>query len=67
MKGGHDMTSKSLRTASGMTQKEFSEFLSIPVRTIENWDSGATTPPAYVLDLIRYKLEKEGRIPASDK
>ena len=60
------MTVKDLRKASGMTQKEFGEYFGIPKRTIENWEteslySGRKCPP-YLLDLMRYKLEKENII-----
>lgn len=44
---------------TGMTQKEFSEYLDIPLRTIENWLTGKRVPPEYLIELIEYKLEKE--------
>lgn len=44
---------------TGMTQKEFSEYLAIPLRTIENWLTGKRVPPEYLIKLIEYKLEKE--------
>lgn len=44
---------------TGMTQKEFSEYLAIPLRTIENWLTGKRVPPEYLIELIEYKLEKE--------
>lgn len=56
------MTFKELKTESGMTQKQLSEFLNIPKRTIENWDSGASKCPPYVLELIEYKLIHEKKI-----
>lgn len=56
------MTFKSLRTASGMTQQAFADFFGIPKRTIENWDGGQRKCPDYLLDLMRYKLTKEGII-----
>lgn len=57
------MTFKELRAASGMTQKTFSEYFGIPLRTIENWERGANKCPQYLLDLMEYKLnnEKNGR------
>ena len=56
------MTIKELRTASGMTQQQFSEYFNIPKRTIENWEGGKNKCPEYLLELIRYKLEKENLI-----
>lgn len=42
-----------------LTQKEFAEFIGIPLRTYEDWESGAHLPPKYVVDLIEYKAEHE--------
>lgn len=53
------MDIKSLREQTRMTQREFSEYFDIPVRTIENWEGGKRTPPVYVAELIKYKIEKE--------
>ena len=56
------MTFKELRQLSGMTQKEFAEYFEIPKRSIENWDAGARKCPEYLLNLMEYKLTKEGII-----
>lgn len=56
------MNIKELRTKSGMTQKQFSEFLNIPKRTIEEWEGQRRVPPIYVVELIEYKLKKEGKV-----
>jgi DNA-binding transcriptional regulator YiaG len=37
-----------------------SDLLGIPLRTIEDWDSGRRKPPEYVVSLIIYKLTAEG-------
>lgn len=42
-----------------MTQKEFSKYFNIPVRTLQDWEQERRTPPEYVVELIEYKLEKE--------
>ena len=42
-----------------MTQKAFSEYFGIPLRTIENWEGGSRKCPQYLLDLMEYKLTKE--------
>ena len=49
---------KELREACKMTQREFAQYFEIPQRTIENWESGTTTPPAYLVSLIEYKSAK---------
>lgn len=53
------MTIKELRKAAGMTQVGFSTYFKIPKRTLENWEEGIRNPPAYLLDLIEYKLLNE--------
>ena len=55
-------TIKELRTASGMTQKAFSEYFSISKRNVENWEGGKSTCPPYLFDLMRYKLIHENKI-----
>jgi DNA-binding transcriptional regulator YiaG len=56
------MTIKSLRLSCGMTQQAFSDYFGIPKRTIENWEGDKRKCPAYVFELMRYKLEKENLI-----
>lgn len=55
------MNIKKIRLSTGMTQKEFAEYFSIPQKTIENWEQGARKAPDYVIELIKYKLEKENK------
>ena len=54
-----EYTLKELRTATGMTQKQFGEYFGIPHRTIQNWEGGQRECPGYLLDLMIYKLENE--------
>lgn len=56
------MDFKELRKQTGMSQRAFAEYFGIPTRTVENWDGGQRACPTYLLDLMRYKLEKEGLI-----
>ena len=56
------MSIKELRQASKMTQKEFSEYFNIPKRSVENWEGGQRECPAYLLELMEYKLKNEGII-----
>ena len=53
------MDIRELRNKSGMTQKAFSEYFGIPKRTIENWEGNVNKCPEYLLELMKYKLEKE--------
>ena len=50
---------KRRRKEAGMTQKAFSEFFGIPVRTLQDWEAGVRTPPDYVVRLLPYKLNLE--------
>lgn len=48
---------KALRESTGLTQRAFAELLGIPKRSIENWESGVSKPPEYLVRLIRFYLE----------
>lgn len=60
------MNIKQLRDASGMTQKAFAEYFGIPKRTVENWEGEKRECPPYLLDLMEYKLKKEGIIKTAE-
>nr|DAX80530.1 MAG TPA: helix-turn-helix domain protein [Bacteriophage sp.] len=48
---------KEARQTAGLTQKRMSELLLIPLRTIENWESGKRNPPLWAENLIVEKLK----------
>ena len=48
---------KALREQTGMSRKEFSEYTTIPIRTLEDWESGRRTPPEYIPRLLSYQLK----------
>ena len=52
-------TIKELRESIGMSRKEFSEHMGIPVRTLEDWEAARRTPPEYIPRLIAYQLKYE--------
>ena len=54
------MNIRELRTAANMTQKEFADYFRIPFRTLQNWEGGHRNPPDYLVELMEYKLYKEG-------
>lgn len=58
------MTIAEIKAASGFTQRQLSEHLEIPLRTIEDWLSGKRSCPPYVLSLIEFRLRSEGIIGA---
>lgn len=50
---------KELRDSVGMTRKEFSDHIGIPIRTLEDWEAARRTPPEYIPRLIAYQLKYE--------
>ena len=43
---------KQIRLEKNMTQHEFSEFIGVPFRSIQNWETGRRKCPEYVEKLI---------------
>ena len=43
---------REIRRKTGLSQVAFAKKYGIPRRTIENWESGKTVPPAYVLSML---------------
>lgn len=61
------MTFKELREASGLSREAFAEYFGISYRTIQNWELYGISKegrkcPEYLLELMKYKLEKENII-----
>lgn len=53
---------KELREKMGMTRVEFCEYFEIPYRTVQDWETGKRELPEYLLRLLWYKAEVEGKI-----
>ncbi len=53
---------KNLRLKIGMSQSQFAEYTEVPVRTIQEWEQGRSTPPSYVIKMIWRIIELEKRI-----
>ena len=51
---------KKMREELGMNRTEFSQYIGIPLRTLEEWEAGRRQMPEYVLRLLTYytKMEK---------
>ena len=47
-------TLKGTRELLGMNRTEFSQYMNIPLRTLEEWEAGRRQMPDYVLRLIAY-------------
>ena len=49
---------RAARKRLGLTQKELSEKLEIPKRTIEDWEGGRRNPPEWVKRLVLEKMRE---------
>ena len=52
-------TLKKLRDEARCNRREFSDYMGIPLRTLEEWESGRRKMPDYVLRLIAYQIRTE--------
>jgi hypothetical protein len=53
-----DLMIKEARAEYGLTQKDLSEITDIPLRTIENWESGKRTPSSWVEKMVYSYLKQ---------
>lgn len=65
------MTLKELRLRSGMSRPKFAEYFGIPYRTVQSWELHGLSVegrvcPDYLIELMAYKLEKEGLLKAGE-
>ena len=54
-----NMTIKEMRELLGISRAEFSRRYDIPIRTLENWESGTRTPPDYVINLLERIIKED--------
>ncbi len=50
---------EAIRKETGMSRSQFSEWLGMPLRTLQAWEKGTREMPEYVLRLIAYKVRME--------
>lgn len=50
---------KRIREDLGMNRTEFSRYMEIPLRTLEEWEAGRRKMPDYVLRLMAYYTKME--------
>ena len=50
---------RKIREQTGLTRKDFSIRIGIPLRTIEDWEAGRRRPPEYIPRLIASQLKYE--------
>lgn len=61
------MKFKDIRQMSGMNMSQFGKYFDIPYRTIQDWEYEKRKCPPYVLELMQYKLIKEGIIKKEER
>lgn len=55
------MTVKEMRDLLNVSRAEFSRRYEIPVRTLENWESGSRECPSYVLKLLERAVKEDAQ------
>ena len=53
--------SEQIRKSIGLSRAAFSRKYDIPLRTLEDWDAGVSSPPAYVLNLLERAVLEDKR------
>lgn len=53
------MTIKEMRLLLQVSRTEFSRQYQIPLRTLEDWESGKRNPPNYVLELLERVVKED--------
>lgn len=53
------MTIKEIRSLTGLSQTEFGNKYNIPMRTIQNWETGQRKCPAYVEELLEFRVKHD--------
>lgn len=53
--------SEEIRAILGISRAEFSRRYNIPKRTLEDWDSGKSNAPDYVLDLLERVVREDSK------
>lgn len=53
--------SRRIRAILGISRAEFSRRYHIPIRTLEEWDSGKNHPPAYIMELLERAVKEDAK------
>ena len=53
------MTIKEMRLLLQVSRTEFSRQYHIPLRTLQDWESGKRNPPNYVLELLERVVKED--------
>lgn len=60
------MEIREIRKILDFTQKQFSDYYGIPMRTIQHWESGDRKTPNYVKNIITENLRLKGLLKDED-
>ena len=53
------MTIKEIRASTGLSQSKFCAALTIPLRSLQKWETGDRSCPEYVVELIAYRVQHD--------
>lgn len=53
---------KDIRNRLGITQREFSEYFEIPIKTIQQWERCGAKPASYIPKMMERILDLEDRL-----
>ena len=56
------MTIAEIRERLNVSRAEFSRRYNIPIRTLENWESGKSKCPEYVRQLLERAVKEDARV-----
>ena len=48
---------RTLRKQTGLSMQKFGDKYGIPFRTVQDWERDMRTPPEYVYELLKFKVE----------
>lgn len=51
---------KQLRKSTGLSQTKFGELFGIPMRTIQNWETGEREPANYIVNMMEIITDLKG-------
>lgn len=57
---------REVRKQAGLTQKQLAERYQIPLRTLQDWETGKRTPPEYVLNMLLRCIAVDFKIKPKD-
>ncbi len=52
---------KSMRVDTGLTQRQASAVLGVPLSTLRKWEQGVAVPPSYVAEMVERELARIAR------